>query len=185
MAKIDQVRHLLRHVSHATVSRKKDGCYPVLVHGVTLSVAEAVIDQYLSLRDAMKRPYETAIAVPGYYEQAIEFQGHVPITSRMMRGDELMMENKDKTRTISVSPVSDLFTLVLLDAETISRDFNRFFRMSLSRLRWQRERGNGDGSSISALLARIRTVKVSTTIDDHLPRARNGFRRCVRQHSSM
>jgi hypothetical protein len=171
MAKIAEVRHLLRHVPRATVSRKKDGCYPVSIHGVTLSLAETVVDQYLSLRNTMKRPYETAIAVPGYYEQAIEFQGRVPIASRMMREDELRMENKDKTRTVSVSPVSDLFTLVLLDTETISRDFHRFLSMSRSRLRWLGKRGNGEGGSISALLARIQTVKVSTAVDDALAKS--------------
>jgi hypothetical protein len=168
MAKLSEVRHLLRCVPGAKVSRKKGAAFPVAFHGFTLTVPEAVVDQYLAIRGDIRRPYETAMSLPGYYEQAMEFQGRTPMTSQIMREDGITMENKEKTRTIFASPISDLFSLALLDSDELSPDLQRFLQMSRSRMRWQQDHGpdQEQPNSINTLLARIRTVKVNTGIDD-------------------
>lgn len=172
MANLTEVRHLLRNISGAVVSRKKDGLFPVSVRDIPLSISESLVDQYLSMRDRIKRPHETAMSVPGYYEQAIEFQGRAHLTSFMMREVELKMENKEKTRTISVDHISDLFSLVLLDSETVSRELLRFISMSRSmhrnrvHYRATSERGIEVPGSVASLLERVRTVRVSTNLDD-------------------
>lgn len=164
MARISDIRHLLRSLPNATVARKKNGVFPFKVRGLQFQVSESVIDHYLSVRDKLGRPHETAISMPGYYEQALEFQGRVPIGVRMSRGEAIELENKEKSRKITVSAISHLFALVLLDCEELSREMHRF--VSLSHIRWRQERGEDFPNSVGALLSRIRTVKIETQPDD-------------------
>jgi hypothetical protein len=164
MGRISDVRQLLRSLSNLAVAKKKNGVFPFKVGEMQFQVSESVIDHYLSIRDNLVRPHETAISIPGYYEQALDFQGGFPIGMRIRRGDAIEMENKEKSRKITVSRISDLFALVLLDCEELSEEMRRYF--NLSRIRQRHERGEDFPNSVGALLGRIRTVKIETKPDD-------------------
>jgi len=164
MAKISEVRHLLRSLPSTKFSPKKNGVFPLNVRGDHLQLAESVVDQYIAVREKIKRPQETAIFLPGYFEQAVEFQRRGLI--RRMRGDAIELENKEKTRKIVISTISDLFAVVLLDCEELSQELNRFIGISYFRLR--HESGQDSPNTISTLLGRIRTVKVMAKSADAL-----------------
>ncbi|MBN1364992.1 MAG: hypothetical protein JW976_09335, partial [Syntrophaceae bacterium] len=163
MAKISEVRHILRSVPNVKVSRKREGLFYLSSNGLELTVAEAVVDQYLSNLKNARKPHETAIIFPGYYEQAIEFQTHTNITYRIMRDGGIKMENKEKTRMITVASISNLFSLALLDSDDLSQDINRFINMSRNLIVAQQIRRGYDGeqtNSISSLLGRIITIRI-------------------------
>ncbi len=164
MARISDVRHLLRNISNLAVEKKKKGVFPFKVGEVQLQVSESVIDQYLSIQDNLVRPHETAISIPGYYEQALEFQGHYPTPIRFRRDEAIEMENNEKSRKITVSAISDLFALVLLDCEELSREIRRYF--NISNIRMRREQDKDFSYSVGTLLGRIRTIKIETELDD-------------------
>jgi hypothetical protein len=168
MAKLTEVRQLLRNIPSAKVSRKQGGMFPAKIYDYPVKIPETLVNQYFNIRDQIKRPHETAMFVSGYYEQAIEFQSRAPIASRMMRDDAIKLENREQTRTISVSSISDLFAIVLLDSDEISRDLRRFIMMSRSRMRRQQERSQESTNSIGSVLSRVRTIRIETDIDDPL-----------------
>ena len=166
MAKLAEVCHLLRNIPNAKVSRKQGEMFPAEIYDYPVQISESLVNQYLDLRNQIKRPHETSMFISGYYEQAIEFQDRAPIASRIMRGDAIKLENREQTRTISVSSISDLFALVVLDSDEISRDLKRFINMSRSRMRWQQERSQESSNSIGSVLSRIRTIRIATDNDD-------------------
>ena len=168
MAKLSEIKHLLRCVPGIEVFRKKGNAFPVTFHGFMLTVPDDTVEQYFAVRNDIGRLQETSMSLPGYYEQAIEFQGRAPFASRITRDDGITMENREKTRKIFISTISDLFSLALLDSDELSPGIRRFLTMSRSRMRFQQERNvfQEDSNLISSLLSRVYTVRVTTDVDD-------------------
>ena len=170
MAKITDVRSILSRVK-MTVSRKNEGKYIIKFQDLQLSLTESYVNQYLEVKASIMHPVETAIFIPGYYEQAVDVQGRVLELSRLFRDqDEIVLENKDKTRKILVAGISSLFSLSLVDAEDLPNDIRRIMNFARLRFRHRDDYPRETPPDFKSLFSRFRTVRVITNIDDPLAR---------------
>jgi hypothetical protein len=171
MADLSQVEHLLRNL-RTSVSQSTGGDFIVTYNDIGLTLPNTDVDRYLTSKATMERPVPPAICLPGFFEQAVEVQGHGPATYRLFRErEEIALEDSAHGRGVILSPASTLFALAQLDAEEMPVDLRRIIHMSRMRIR-NRSNGEDDqGVPFNAIFGRILTVKVATSPEDSFARS--------------
>jgi len=170
MATIQDVQHLLRSL-RSDVAAAQDGNFSITYGGETFLLTNADVDTYLAAKARLERPVPPALCVPAFFEQAVEVQGHGPMTYRLFRGerDSIAMTDRAGTRTVTLSPASTLFALAQIDADEIVMDLRRVVSSDRMRMRMQRGRASEAetaAQSFNGLFSRILTIKVATAHDD-------------------
>ena len=168
MATIRDVEVLLRHL-RTEVVQADNGDYVVTYKDVPLILRNADVDAYLTAKPGLERPVPPAICIPTLFEQAVDVQGHGPVTLRLFRDqDQIAMTDRGGTRHVVLSPASTLFALAQLDCDDIATDLRRFISFGRMRIRLGRPAEVETPPGLDALFSRILTIKVTTSADDPL-----------------
>ena len=154
MATIAEARKVTRGL-RPEVGRKKNGAFPVNFQGIQVLLKDSDIDEYLSLKETIKRPEDTAYFVPGFYEHVIELQGRGPSVYRLFReNDEIELKHEANGFSIELSGISTNYALSLCDTDSIDKDIRRYMLMRRPMFR------DRDNFEFKKLLSRVFTIKV-------------------------
>jgi hypothetical protein len=154
MANIAEARKVIRGLK-PELGRKKNGSYPFKYQGTEFLLNDSDIDEYLKIKETIKRPEETAFYTPGFYEHVIELQGRGPGVYRLFReNDEIELKHQTNGFSIELSSISTNYALSLCDTDSIDKDIKRYI---LRRSPMLRDRGD---IQFKQILSRVFTIKV-------------------------
>lgn len=157
MATLKQAKELLRQID-VTVKRKSSGKFPFSYRNADLSIKESDIDDYLSLKNGITFPKETAISSTYYYEHVVDFQGFrgMPPRFRMRGNESMVVEDKEKSEKITLSTISPRFLFAILDKEEKNKNFLRYLMRPMMMGRFR----NSDEENDICSLFRIYTIRL-------------------------
>lgn len=150
MATLDEARNVLRGFRREVREVPEQG-FTVELRQPTL-VTYAEVDEYLAVRDTLRRPAETQATMPGYYEHVVQFEGYGARRPIRRPEDDLRMVSPDEQTTIEIARPSIRFILSLSDTDEINRSFRRFMMPAYM---------GRDGSLRD--MFRFNTIRVDTT----------------------
>ena len=162
MATLTQLKEIIEG-PHITVSRKRAGIFPAKLYNLSVQIKDIDVDDYITNRSNIILEPETAIFMPGYYEQVIDLQGPGPSLFRLMRnpGDVITLTNQDASISLELSAISARFLFTLFDKDVFKETMRQ--RGSLVRMFVERMRREGQTPTLRDAFGRILTIRVSTS----------------------
>lgn len=158
----EQIHCVVRGLDPIEIRADESGLVTCTVDGIGIVIPVEEFLEYLRIKDEIVQTGNTSLYVPGYFEQAIEFQNRRTGLFRLLsEKDDIRLVHEPSSFKVEVSPISSKLVFKNTDSSKSDRDFRRLAMLRRSRLR------DKESVSLDEAFSKILSVKVFSP-DGHI-----------------